>query len=100
MRSVLEFLQAYEQLAEQGACDTPGGAEYHRVRAEWLALDRPDDVVEFIRLRANRPPAGGDSGGVTVEDLDAEVRRLAAEDPEFARFCRFGVPAMRPRSER
>lgn len=54
-RDVL-FRVTYEVLSTTGACDSPGGGEYQRVREEWVAADRPEDVAAFIRDRANWTP--------------------------------------------
>lgn len=51
-----KFWLAYERLSESGTCDSPGGVEYARVRAEWIAAGRPDDIEEFICRRANAGP--------------------------------------------
>lgn len=50
------FRETYKRLAAVGACDEPGGVEYHRVRQEWIAAGRPKDIEEFIRRRANIAP--------------------------------------------
>lgn len=50
-----QFLAAYGRLADEGACDAPGGGEYQRVKAEWIAAGRPT-VDPFIRRRANVVP--------------------------------------------
>lgn len=47
------FNVAYGKLARVGACDSLGGMESERVRAEWEASGRPADVESFIRIRAN-----------------------------------------------
>ena len=49
------FDRAYQELSEQGACDTPGGMEYARVMQEWLESGKPE-VYAFIRARANVGP--------------------------------------------
>ncbi len=54
-RDVL-FRIIYELLATTGACDDAGGAEYDRVRAEWIGAGRPEDASSFIRERANSMP--------------------------------------------
>lgn len=46
------FDEIWEQLSVTGSCDGLGGAEYHRVRAEWF--DRGAEL--FIRHRANILP--------------------------------------------
>ena len=57
-QAILEerFEEAYERLSEQGACDSPAGMEFKRVREEWRRLGRPHNIDEFIRIRANVPP--------------------------------------------
>lgn len=47
------FLNAYLRLASEGKCDSPGGAEYKRVLAEWQMSGRPSTVETFIVSRAN-----------------------------------------------
>ncbi len=47
-----DFIDTWTKLAEIGACDAPGGAEYTRVFREWKALGRPIEVEAFIRNRA------------------------------------------------
>jgi hypothetical protein len=53
------FTSAYRWLAAVGAADEVGGAEYRRVRQEWLDNDRPANLIEFIRERANLLPRHG-----------------------------------------
>lgn len=50
-----EFDRAYEYLAKQGTCDSPGGQEYQRVKSEWLEYGRPAPL-SFISVRANWIP--------------------------------------------
>lgn len=52
-KTLNDFWDCYELLAEQGACDAPGGAEYKRVELEWQQAGRPSDIEAFIRSRAN-----------------------------------------------
>jgi hypothetical protein len=54
------FWRTYERLSQEGACDSPGGAEYERVREEWLAAEQPADVEAFIRSRANADADGSE----------------------------------------
>lgn len=72
------FEAAYERLAQVGACDTPGGVEYQRVRAEWRRAGRPEDVETFIRERANV--------GATMLSPDMEATP-AEELEELYRIC-------------
>ena len=59
-----EFDRAYEYLAKQGTCDSPGGMEYRRVKSEWLEC-RPAPLP-FIEVRANLGPVGrGDRSAST-----------------------------------
>lgn len=53
-----KFDREYLRLSELGQCDSPGGAEHERVKAEWLAADRPTEITiaAFIRSRANDVP--------------------------------------------
>jgi hypothetical protein len=53
--AVGNFWAAYERLAEDGKCDSPGGAEYRRVLREWIEQE-PDDMETFILRRANAGP--------------------------------------------
>ena len=53
------FWATYARLAKLGQCDSPGGAEYERVRAEWIAEGKPEKVF-FILRRANLGPFGDD----------------------------------------
>lgn len=53
-----QFWDAYERLAEQGTCDSPGGMEYRRVFKEWQAFGRPADIESFIAVSANWHPFG------------------------------------------
>ncbi len=50
-----EFLRAYRRLSLSGYCDAPEGAEYERVKGEWIAAGRPIPML-FIRARANVGP--------------------------------------------
>ena len=50
------FFSAYEELAEDGLCDTPGGAEYERILDEWIDLGCPNGIEAFIVSRANAVP--------------------------------------------
>lgn len=50
------FYQAYESLSLDGACGSPGGPEYRRVFAQWIASGRPEPIEPFIRERANAGP--------------------------------------------
>lgn len=56
MKLVPEFWKTYEALAEQGACDSPGGQEYQRALEEWLKAGTPEPIATFIRARANAGP--------------------------------------------
>jgi hypothetical protein len=54
-----QFNTAYARLAELGKCDSPGGAEYQRVKAEWIEAGRPTEreaLESFIHRRANSLP--------------------------------------------
>lgn len=53
--AVGNFWAAYERLAEDGKCDSPGSAEYRRVLVEWIE-QQPDDMEQFICRRANAGP--------------------------------------------
>lgn len=50
-----DFWDAYERLAHEGKCDSPGGGEFTRVQYEWQLWGRPDPE-EFIVQRANVGP--------------------------------------------
>lgn len=47
------FEEAYLRVFWGGNCDEPGGREFQRVRAEWIAAGRPGRIKDFIRSRAN-----------------------------------------------
>lgn len=47
------FREAWRRCEENGWCDGEGGAEYLRVFGEWNNAQRPYNVWEFIRARAN-----------------------------------------------
>jgi hypothetical protein len=53
------FDQIWEVWSEEGACDAPGGAEYRRVRNEWIQNGYPTPISTFIRARANIDSEGG-----------------------------------------
>lgn len=65
----------YELLAQKGQCDSPGGAEYQRVRREWQEAGKPAPKA-FILSAANRLP---DNPAETV-DLE-EIGREIGEPP-------------------
>jgi hypothetical protein len=50
------FDHVWERLAEEGACDALGGAEYRRVYREWTQRRYPRPIAPFIRQRANIGP--------------------------------------------
>ncbi len=71
-----EFETAYEELSQVGACDSPGGAEYRRVKHEWVEAGRPADVQRFIRVRANWVPPFTQAHSTirkSKRQLDAEI---------------------------
>lgn len=47
------FDAVHRMLAVLGFCDGTGGAEYRRVKREWIACGRPSEIRAFIRIRAN-----------------------------------------------
>jgi hypothetical protein len=51
-----EFEVWWDVNAQQGWCDDRPGAEYRRVKSEWIAAGKPANVTAFIRLRANFAP--------------------------------------------
>lgn len=59
-----EFDRVWMRVAAAGGCDSPGGAEYHRVRAELNYANThgkfDGDIEKFIRWRANLGPYGED----------------------------------------
>lgn len=81
-----KFHEAYERLSEDGRCDSPDGAEYERVLAEWREAGCPDTIDEFIGARANEVNADrdevserlkerlGPDGGLIITALDASRR--------------------------
>lgn len=52
------FDYVWDRLADQGKCDSRGGAEYVRVRREWHDAGAPVDLEAFIIRRANLDPYG------------------------------------------
>lgn len=46
------FWQAYDRLSRRGACDSPGGMEYRRVKREWVRAGKPRPIARFIRGHA------------------------------------------------
>lgn len=48
-----DFERAWQKLATEGLCDDHGGAEYRRVRDEFIAAGQPADAEAFIREHAN-----------------------------------------------
>lgn len=57
-RQLHAFDAAYERLSARGACDSPGGMEYLRVRQEWSQVVGSSDAAldAFIRQRAGAGP--------------------------------------------
>lgn len=53
MQACVNFLENWERLSAEGACDSVGGAEFNRVFLEYLKAGKPMLVAEFIRERAN-----------------------------------------------
>lgn len=51
---VTTWLAVWERLADQGACDAPGGKEFGRLLAEWLKGGPSEEPESFIRREANR----------------------------------------------
>ena len=70
----VRFRDAYTRLSEVGMCDSPGGAEYMRVREDWVVAKRPGDVARFIYTRANIGPDGQEP---TPEAIMDAMRRLS-----------------------
>jgi len=62
-RKLIEDLDRFDDvwltLEETAECDSLGGMEYRRVRAEWIEAGRPAAIAldAFIRTRANVVPA-------------------------------------------
>lgn len=50
------FDQAWQQLECEGKCDALGGAEYRRVKAEWVRFGMQNAAYLFIAILANLPP--------------------------------------------
>lgn len=55
---LVEWNELWHHLADLGACDGFGGAEYHRITEQWIAAQMPLDMADFIRQRANASPDG------------------------------------------
>lgn len=51
---IAAFRHTWSELAEQGKCDGPDGAEFRRVYEEYMAAGFPVDVKAFIIEAANR----------------------------------------------
>lgn len=49
------FNAMWRRLAEGSHCDALGGAEYRRVRKEWIEAGFPTPISGFILSAANRP---------------------------------------------
>ena len=54
------FDQIWELMAEAGSCDALHGAEYRRVRAEWMRECFPVNIRFFIQRHANLSPQESD----------------------------------------
>jgi hypothetical protein len=54
--SFTAFDRIWRRLAEAGACDSHGDAEYRRVRSEWQTAGRPTRIEAFVRRQANVGP--------------------------------------------
>ena len=76
--SMNAFETAYEDLSQVGACDSPGGAEYRRVKQEWIKAGKPADVKSFIRSRANWVPMHHSTIRKSKRQLDAEIAESLA----------------------
>lgn len=50
------FDSTWRRLAERGACDGWGGAEYRRVKVAWELMGKGHNLEQFIRLLANMLP--------------------------------------------
>ena len=55
------FDREYHRLSNLGACDAVFGVEHTRVKSEWTAAGKPEDIEAFIRRRANSGPDGADA---------------------------------------
>lgn len=63
------FESTWVKLSRQGWCDARQGAEYRRVRAEWIAAGRPPQITLFIVQRANLDSSGRGPFGVEVDQV-------------------------------
>jgi hypothetical protein len=52
----VQFARDWHRLADSGACDEFGGAEFERCYRFWLAANRPTPIAPFIRRLANAGP--------------------------------------------
>lgn len=69
-----EFDRKWERLAEQGKTDDLGGAEYRRVKNEWVSAGRPIKAIEaFIRSGVSLLPYSQSE----VHAKRAHAKRLA-----------------------
>lgn len=65
------FRALWTKLSIEGACDSRGGAEFHRVFGEWIKAGKPSGIVNFIRGRANlASEKGGEHGEKEASDDD------------------------------
>lgn len=64
-----EFNRIHRGMAGSGACDDTGGVEYTRVKSEWIACGRPDQISYFIWFRANCGPQSEWRPGPSVWSL-------------------------------
>lgn len=51
--TIYDFDSMFKRCSEVGWCDTIGGAEYARVKDEWLASGKRTPIESFINWRAN-----------------------------------------------
>jgi hypothetical protein len=89
-----EFDAMWSKLAERGACDDLGGAEYRRVKREWksrkfarLRARRAGNLEAFIRRRANVVPSANEGdeaapagGALPRRQQGKDVRRQARRE--------------------
>jgi len=64
------FHRAWLKLSEEGQCDSPGGMEFKRVYAEWVAAHSPMPIEDFIVERAN-----ANSEGKGPKQVEAEKKK-------------------------
>lgn len=53
------FDSIWDALARDSRCDERGGAEYERVKAQWMKFGEVNAIIGFILIYANATPHSG-----------------------------------------